>query len=118
MLKYVLLFLFNIAFVIIGIGRNLQALSQHRVSRFRAVTTIVLWVLVGLGLLFAEPIFRYLQINSLTDSTPLSLYDVVAITAGIFSVSMIFRLYSKVDRLEQRLDQLNRELSIRLSNKP
>lgn len=117
MLKYVLLFLLNIPFILLGLGRSVQAYSAGRTSRFRFAASLIFWLMLAAGLFLAEPIFRYLQINKLTDSTPLSLYDVVAITASIFSVLMIFRLYSKADRLEQQLNTINRELSIRLSDK-
>ncbi len=115
MIKYVLIVVLNTPFVVIGLLRALHSFQKGRISRARYTFVTILWTLVFVGLLFAQPLYQFLERNRLTDSTPLSVFDVVLTTGLVLALSLTFRLYSKIDRLDERLMQLNRELSIRLS---
>jgi hypothetical protein len=72
-------------------------------------------MLLAVGLFMAGPGYQWLQDHHLTDSTPLSIFDVAEITGIILSLTLILRLYTKVDTIEQRIARLNSEASIRLS---
>jgi len=51
----------------------------------------------------------------LTDSTPLSLPDVVLATGVMLAFSLCIRLYSKFDAMDKRLSDLHEKLSINSS---
>ena len=115
MLKYILIVVLNLPFVFLGVARTISSYESKRISRGRAAFWMFFWLVITVGLFAAEPIYTWLQINNLTDSTPLSIFDVAEITGIIMSLTLILRLYTKTDILEQRLAQLNTEASIRLS---
>lgn len=77
---------------------------------------IAFWVSVFVGLAFAESIYNFLYTKGLTQTEPLSLFDVIQITGVIYVFFLVNRLYVKVDVLERRVQDLHQELSIRLSN--
>lgn len=59
--------------------------------------------------------YEFLFSNNLTSTEPLSLFDVVLITAVIAMVFMSSRSRAKVETLERRVQDLHQELSIRLA---
>ena len=83
----------------------------------RLIFKVSFWVIVLLGLLFTESIYTFLYDQGLTQTEPLSLFDVLQITAIIYVFFLVNRLYVKVDVLEKRVQDLHQELSIRLANK-
>lgn len=115
MLKYLLIIILNLPFVLIGIARTVTSYQNGRISRVRAIAWMVFWLLIIAALIGAEPGYRFLQDRGLTDSTPLSIFDVGSITGIILSLTLIFRLYTKIDILEQRVAELNTQSAIRLS---
>lgn len=112
MLKYYLLVILNTPFIIFGMLRALRLYNQKAITKLRLVGAFTLWTAVFLGLVFAQPLYEALAQSGLTDSTPLSLFDVVQITGIILALFLVTRLYGKTDTLETRINQLNRELSI------
>lgn len=92
------------------VSYNLRHLSLRRM-----VIKIGFWIAVLLGLVFAEPIYNFLYSEGLTQTEPLSLFDVMQITAVIYIFYLVNRLYVKVDVLEKRVQDLHQELSIRLA---
>jgi hypothetical protein len=66
-------------------------------------------------LIFAHSIYDYLFAHGLTDSSPLSLPDVVLATGVMLAVSLCVRLYAKVDAMEKRISDLHEKLSIYIS---
>lgn len=117
MSRYLLLFLLNLPFVLMAI---LSAITQYKLNkstRQRMVVTITLWLLVIIGLASAEPIYNWLFSNNLTETEPLSLFDVVQITAIVIIFYVTNRTRAKVENLERRIQDLHQELSIKLSTK-
>ena len=115
MSRYLLLFLLNLPFILMAI---LGAVTQYKLGRStkqRTVIRISLWVVVAIGLSLAQPIYDWLFSHSLTQTEPLSLFDVVQITAIVIVFYIANRTRSKVDVLEKRVQDLHQELSIRLS---
>lgn len=117
MSRYLLLVILNLPFIIAGIINAIVAFKLNRIGRRRLVLRLTVWISILLSLVFAEPIYSYLFSNNLTQTEPLSLFDVIQIT-GIIGVLFIANLaYSKVNILERKVQDLHQELSIRLSNK-
>ena len=57
----------------------------------------------------------FLFSKKLTTTEPLSLFDVIQITGIVITFFIATRAYTKIDLLEGRLQDLHRELSIRLA---
>lgn len=76
----------------------------------------MLWLIILGGLASAKLIYEFLFSNKLTDTEPLSLFDVIQITGIIFVLFMANRSRIKVESLERRVQDLHQELSIRLSD--
>lgn len=98
-----------------AIMNALVTYKLKHLSLRRLIFKVGFWVVVFFGLAFAESIYNLLYSNGLTQTEPLSLFDVMQITGVIFVFFLVNRLYVKVDVLERRVQDLHQELSIRLS---
>jgi hypothetical protein len=117
MSRYTLLLLLNLPFILAAI---LSAVTQYKLgrsSRRRLVIQVVIWVVVLIGLALAQPIYVWLFNNEFTNTEPLSLFDVVQITAIVITFYVANRARLKTQVLERRVQDLHQELSIRLSRK-
>lgn len=115
MSKYALLALLNVPFVLFGALKAWSAFKKGRMQPIDFSMHIVFWLVVLSGLVFSEKIYNLLVAKGLTDSTPLSLADVVLVTGLNFCLFLILRLYSKTERLERRMTDLHEQLSLEFS---
>jgi hypothetical protein len=74
------------------------------------------WLSILGGLIFAESIYGFLFSNNLTQTEPLSLFDVIQITGIIVTLFIANQAHTKADLLERRIQDLHQELSIRLAD--
>lgn len=117
MSRYLLLFLLNLPFILIGM---LTALTQYKLKKISLRSFLLqtlIWVTVAFGLLAAEPLYEWLFAKGYTDTESLSLFDVVQITAIVVIFYIANRTRMKTERLERRLNDLHQEISIRISEK-
>lgn len=115
MSRYLLLLLLNIPFIAAGI---LTAVTQYKLgksSKKRLFTQLIFWIAVFIALATAQPIYQWLFNNQLTQTEPLSLFDVVLFTGLVVTFYIANRTRSRVDSLERRLRDLHQELSIQSS---
>ncbi len=117
MSRYLLLVLLNTPLIILGITNAVVAYKLDRTSRRRFIFRLVLWLGIFAGLVFAEPIYTFLFNKGLTQTEPLSLFDVIQITAIILVLFLANLANSRVAILEKQVRDLHQELSIRLSEK-
>ncbi len=115
MSRYLLLLILNLPFILAGILSAITQFKLKRSSRRRLIVQLFLWLTVLTGLVIAEPIYSYLFQNNLTQTEPLSLFDVVQITAIVITFYIANRTRIKLDESERRLNDLHQQLSIRLS---
>lgn len=118
MSRYLLLLLLNIPFVLAGLLSAITSYKLHRSSKKRLVTQVAIWLIVLAGLILAQPMYEWLFSHNLTASEPLSLFDVIQITAIVITFYIANRVRAKTQLLERRLQDLHQELSIILSKKP
>jgi hypothetical protein len=117
MSRYLLLFLLNFPFILAAI---LGALTQYKLgksSKRRFIAQTILWLVILTGLLIAQPLYEWLYSNELTQTEPLSLFDVIQITAIVVTFCIANRTRAQLESTERRLQDLHQELSIRLSSK-
>ena len=117
MSRYLLLFLLNIPFIVAAMLSALTQFKLHRISKRRFMTTITIWLVILIGLASAQQIYEWLFSHKLTDTEPLSLFDVIQITGIVIVFYIANRTRAKVEALEKRVQDLHQELSIRLSIK-
>ena len=116
MSRYMILILINLPFIIAGIAGAVVSYKMNHISKKKFVFRTSIWLFVLSGLLFAESIYSFLFSNNLTQTEPLSLFDVIQITGIIITFYIANQAYIKAATLEKRLQDLHQELSIRLSN--
>lgn len=115
MSRYLILIILNTPLILAGILNAAVSYKLKRSSYRRLIFRLVLWIGIFLGILFAEPIYAFLFSNNLTQTEPLSLFDVIQITGIILVLFLATQAYTKVDLQERRIQDLHQELSIRLS---
>lgn len=115
MSRYLLLVILNIPLIIAGTLNAIVSYKLGHSSRRRFVVRIIVWVIIFISLLFTKSIYDLLFSNKLTQTEPLSLFDVAQITGIIFTFYIANQAYIRTDLLERRIQDLHQELSIRLS---
>lgn len=118
MSRYVLLLLLNIPFIVAGFISALTQFKLGKLSRRRFLAQTAVWCIILIGLILAEPLYTWLYSHDLTETEPLSLFDVIQITAIVILFYLANRARSKIEDMEKRLRDLHQELSIVLSEKP
>lgn len=117
MSRYLILVLLNIPLITAGLLSATVAYKMHRIGKRRFALRSALWLAILLGLAFAEPIYSFLFSRNLTETEPLSLFDVIQITGIVFVIFIVSQAYAKVYQLEHKIHELHQEVSIRLSDK-
>lgn len=117
MSRYVILVLLNLPLVVAGILSALVSYKMRHIGGRKFLFRASLWVGILLGLLFAEPIYAFLFSKNLTQTEPLSLFDVIQITGIICTLFIANRAYIKAETMERRVQDLHQELSIILASK-
>lgn len=116
MSRYLVLLLLNIPLISVALISILVDYKMGKLSRKKYVLQIVVWLIILAGLAMAKFIYEFLFSNHLTQTEPLSLFDVMQITGIILVLFMANRSRIKIETLERRVQDLHQELSIRLSD--
>jgi hypothetical protein len=115
--RYMILILLNTPLIFAGILSTVVSYKLKRINKRKFIFRTALWLGILGGLLFAETIYGFLFSHNLTQTEPLSLFDVIQITGIIFTLFIANRAFIKADALERRVQDLHQELSIRLAEK-
>jgi hypothetical protein len=115
--RYLLLVLVNVPFVLAGLLGTIVSYKMKQSSKRRTIFKIVFWLSIFAALALAYPIYEFLFDKELTDTEPMSLFDVIQISGIIGLTYVATRLHGKVENLERRVQDLHQELSIRLSER-
>lgn len=115
--KYRLLMILNTPLVLYGIAMAYNSRKKGNIRGIGFALRTLFWLAVLCGLWFAREIYDFLVVRGLTDSTPLSIADVVLVTGVSFCLFLILRLYSMIDAQERQFTALHEALSIELSER-
>ena len=115
MSRYTILLILNTPFILAGVVNALVAHKVGRLSQKKFWLQLILWFVILCGLFLAQPIYHFLFTNNLTNTEPLSLFDVIQITGIVWLLYTGNRARGRLDLLERRMQELHRELSIRLA---
>lgn len=115
--KYNILIILCLPILLLFIVRIYDNYKRSKVSTRGMIILLIFWSILTLGILFNQQIFNYLDQSKLIQSTPLSLYDVLQITAIIFLIYVVFRQAFRIEDLQNKLSKLNQEIAIKNSIK-
>jgi|SRR5688572_21486510 hypothetical protein len=112
MSKYVLLVLINLPLLIVGVVSALTHYNTKRISRRRMIVEVAFWASIGIALVFAEPLYNALIENNLTDSQPMSLFDIALLTIVIFCLLLIKSSNERITQLHKKISRMHENLAI------
>ena len=115
MSRYVILLLLNLPFILFAILTTVAQYKMGRASKTLTIIRTLFWLIILIGLIMAEPLYNWLFTNNLTQTESLSLFDVIQVTAIVVIANIAYHCNMKNDLLEKRVNDLHRELSIRMS---
>lgn len=112
MSRYLVLLILCLPFIILAITSCVVRYKMNKISLRRTISTVLFWVSILGGLIFAEPLYNWLFTHELTASEPLSLFDVVTIFGVVTLLYVVYRLNSRLESIEERTRILQEEFSI------
>lgn len=115
MSRYLLLLILTLPFILASILSAITKYKLSRSSKKHLVAQVVIWLLVFVGIASSESIYTWLFQHKLTQTEPLSLFDVIQITGIIIVFYVASRSHAKIETLERRIQDMHQELSIQLS---
>lgn len=101
--------------MIAGVVNATVSFKLKNISKRKFIFRTTFWIIIFVGILFAESIYQYLFSNNLTQTEPLSLFDVIQITAIVFILFILGRANSRINALEKKVKDFHQELSIKMS---
>jgi glucan phosphoethanolaminetransferase (alkaline phosphatase superfamily) len=121
MSRFLLLILINLPIILVGIISAITDYKTKRSSKRKYIAEVTLWLLIGVGLVFIEPIYNTLIRYNLTNSTPMSLFDIVLLTLVLLCLFLIKQTNEKNMQLANKVARMHENLAIveaeRLKNK-
>ena len=115
MSRYWILLILNLPFIILAIVSAITRYKMKHSTRRKMIIQIILWSIILFGLAFAQTFYDWLITSGYTNTESLSLFDVIQITSIVVLLYIVNRLRAKTESLENRLNGIHRELSIKLS---
>jgi hypothetical protein len=110
--KYALLVIVNLPILIIAILGAITSYKTKRSSKRRCIVEVAFWCAVGVLLICIEPIYNALVRHNLTNSAPMSIFDLVLLTLFILCLLLIRKLNEKVTELNKKLSKLHENIVI------
>jgi hypothetical protein len=110
--KYVLLVLINSPLIIFAVLMAVTSYKTGRSTKRRCTVLVVFWLLVGTGMLFVEPAYDLLVRANLTASPPLSVFDIILLTALLFLMLLLVQLYDKLTALSRKVSKMHESIAI------
>ena len=86
--------------------------KRKRISLRASILLGLFWMILLTGVLFNKLIFELILSSKLSDSTPLSLYDMIQIVAIIFLIYVAFRQSFKIEDLREKITKINEEIAL------
>ncbi|MEI6755711.1 MAG: hypothetical protein WCK80_01690 [bacterium] len=114
--KYILLILLTAPLALYGFFNVILSYKLKKLRPLHASIRLVFWGTLLIGIFSVRPISDFLYAHDLTDTTPLSIFDVLLATGIMISLLLVARTYARIADLETRLTEMHEKLSIILSS--
>ena len=115
MSRYLILVLLNAPIVFAGLFNALIDYKTKKIKPKKFIFQTTIWLIIFIGIILTKYIYEFLFSNHLTQTEPLSLFDVIEITGIILVLFMANRSRLKLELMDKRFQDMHRELSIQLS---
>lgn len=110
--KYAILVIINLPILAVGIIGALTNYKTSRISRQRCIAQIIGWLLLGVAFVFVEPVYNSLVRHHLTESGPMSIFDLVLLTGLAFCLLLIKQANERIMLLNKKLARLHENQAI------
>lgn len=112
MSRYTLLFILILPFAIQGILSSVVDYKTKKISKKGSILISVLWSLVLAGVYFSQEVYNFLFSRQLTETEPMSLFDVVAFLAIVILLRQVLELKSSLVDLQNKQTRIIQQLAI------
>lgn len=110
--KYAILVIINLPLLLIAVIGTLANYNTKHISRKRMIFEFCFWVIIGLLLILIEPIYNTLLRHHITNSTPMSIFDVVLLTLIILCLLLIKSLSDKLIKFNRKISRIHEAIVI------
>jgi len=110
--RFALLVLINLPIVLVGIIGAITSYKTSKTSKEHCYIEVVVWLIVGTGLVFVEPVYNVLLKNHLTNSAPMSIFDIVLLTLVLLCAIFIKSANEKISALNKKLSRIHEHIVI------
>lgn len=108
-----MLVLINLPIVSLGIIRALTRYNvPPRITKTKCLFEVAFWLAIGVALIFVQPLYNALIKSNLTDSAPMSIFDVVILTLFIFSILLIVEIKEDLTAVKAKMSRIHEKLAI------
>lgn len=114
-MRYLILVLLNLPVVLLALVNLVTRYKTGKNSRRKFKQQSFLWATVTIVIVSSFPIYNLIAGRDPFESSQLSLFDIVEITAIVFLIYTVNTMRQKLESTETRIRDLHQELSIRLS---
>lgn len=114
-MRYLILLLLNIPIILAALLSIVTQYKLKKASKQRFRHQIILWSILLIVLVCSFPAYNLLSGRPILDSHELSLFDIVQTTAIIVMIYVLNRHRQTIEANEKRIQDLHKELSIRIS---
>lgn len=114
-MRYLILVLLNLPIILIALVNIVTQYKLGKVSKRRFKSQMFLWLVLLILLICSFPIYNLSIGKPLLDSSELSSFDMVEVTALVALFYVVNNHRRKIEENERLIRDLHQELSIKLS---
>lgn len=111
--RFAILVIINLPLIVIAVIGTLTSYKTGRISKKRCRLELLFWVVLGGGLIITEPLYNLLLASHLTDSDPMSIFDMVLLTLLVLSALWIKSMHAKAADLQRKFSLMHEHLAIK-----
>jgi len=111
--KYNVLIYLTAPVLILFLFRIIDNYKRRKIGSKSMIILLASWIVLTTGLIFNKYLFDVIRSSKLSDSTPLSLYDVIQISFIVFLIYITFRHTFKIEELKGKVTKLNQEIALK-----
>lgn len=110
--KYTVLIVLNAPLAVYAIFNVVLSYKLKRLRPSQTIIRLIFWGLILGAICFAKPLTDLLTRANLTNTSPLSLFDVFIATGVMVSLLMVARAHGRYAELESKFTTLHERISI------
>ena len=116
-MRYIVLVLLNLPIISLAFVNIITQYKLGNILARRFRWQLLSWLTITMVLVLSFPLFNYFSGKELLDSSELSLFDIAEITIIVWLFYMVNHQRQRLAQNEKTLQDLHRELAIKMSVK-